>query len=157
MNRTNCIPWEKVDYSDVSAAWPSSDNTSNVEYLISPSDVPSAWRECIDPVRGDQSKVFMEFKYLSSSEPIKELMSEGVTFKLGKNSNRVYEIELLLKNIGAMADKLERDGMSDLRYELEALTLRLVSRFLNSPEIREGNAEAIKSIIESSCGAAESK
>ncbi|WP_041769429.1 hypothetical protein [Ectopseudomonas mendocina] len=83
-----------------------------VEYMISPTDLPIAWR-----VRPDKGMVHVvEFKYLTDGEPTKiETQQVGVKFELGKNSRRIYKIYLdfgLLSHEGELIINLTADSIS---------------------------------------------
>jgi hypothetical protein len=62
----------------------------------SPYDVPEAARLNFDEPR---KHLFIEFQYIGS-EPVKKIVEDsGISFRLGKNSGRLYGIEVELEKI----------------------------------------------------------
>ena len=77
---------------------------ASISTCPSPYDVPEAVR-----ANFDQSKrhVLIEFQYISE-EPLKKVPEgDGVTFRLGKNSGRIYGIDLDLDTLNIAGNPVE--------------------------------------------------
>src|SRR6266853_4092407 len=69
-----------------------------VDVLVSPYDVPEGVRGFVSK---DHKAFLIEFKYISQEDTIDRPQSESVKLRVGRNSGRLYAIELDLQKFGA--------------------------------------------------------
>jgi hypothetical protein len=108
-----------------------------VQVLLSPYDVPEAVRGYYDRhIR----RFVIEFRYISGDESlIPDAQDEHITLKIGRNSHRLYRIEIDVDRLKAPAVALK------LVHAVDQAIDRLVQRSRRSP--REGNYEVAKEVI----------
>ncbi len=85
----------------------SNEDDSGVTIRTSPSpyDIPEAARKNFDETRKFLS---IEFQYISN-EPVKSITEEdGISFRLGKNSGRLYAIDVELKKVTSGEATIDR-------------------------------------------------
>jgi hypothetical protein len=61
----------------------------HISFKMSPYDVPEAVRGFLDESR---DQFVIEFKYMLQEEPTRSEEKDGVVFRIGKHSGRVYEL-----------------------------------------------------------------
>jgi hypothetical protein len=147
--------WKYIRYSDINKSKPMMDGGISVHYLLSPSDVPSAWREKIEFINEQLKKITVEFKYLTSSEPVmtKKFSGRHVELGLGRNSHRLYRISMALEDSPSILSGFE--GISEeveldrLRERIGLVAGEVLDNLGADGGVPEGNAEAIKVIFDS--------
>jgi hypothetical protein len=111
---------------------------------ISPYDIPEAFRVSPDPV--NHSILVIEFKY-TTEEPLEPgRRVEGITLRVGKNSGRLYKIEIDAKSLnpgdmvrlkfsddaGIAIDRL----VADNAYPKRSGNYRIAKQLLQDEELR---------------------
>lgn len=134
--------WNNVDYSDVTETTTPSDKSNNIKvsFMLSPLDVPSAWRAH----KTDENTAVIEFKYYSAAEPTRNLNGgRGVTVQVGKNSKRIYAIALDIPTFlsSRSAQPVEVD------IALGTATQRTMDQLDSEGKIKASNAKAISNIF----------
>jgi hypothetical protein len=89
-----------------------------VDVLVSPYDVPEALRGYYSP---DKQCFVIEFKYISSEDTVEKDECPNVQVRVGKNSGRLYAIELAVKSFDASAVQLRIKVAEALRNVLTHL------------------------------------
>lgn len=139
--------WIEVSQKEVNKPQSSRVQGVRVQLMISPLDVPNATRARVDD---ETSNFVVEFRYLSGSEPkVTVPQHDGVSFVLGKNSRKIYQIVL------------DHGHFSHQQCEHLDLTIGLqiaeneVEQFESSPKklFRAGNVTAIKNLLTGQLGA----
>ncbi len=110
-----------------------------VDVLVSPYDIPEA-------VRGDfiegKNRFVIEFKYISEESTRERLLEPNVKVRIGKNSSRLYAIDLDMKALDASAVSLRVQVAEALRNVLTHLIQQPVSA------VRQKNYKLAKDVIE---------
>lgn len=70
----------------------------NVTLVVSPYDVPEAFRGDYSP---DRKRFRIEFRYISDEPTNTEKVDEHVCFEIGRKSGRLYAIEIDVDRFGA--------------------------------------------------------
>ncbi|PMF80618.1 hypothetical protein BCV08_15820 [Vibrio breoganii] len=83
--------WIKTDPARIVNKDASNKPTVHVQFITSPYDVPEAVRAYIDELT---DKLIIEFKYIPIKEKTKKQQDGSSTFDVGKNTGRIYKIEL---------------------------------------------------------------
>lgn len=138
MTTENTTQWETVPVKDLNKPVTKDQNGVKIQFMLSPSDVPAAWRA--RRIDNDKmgSRYEIEFKYLSSPEPVRiESQGNGVNFEVGKNSKRIYKIILDSQAIC--------EGESEVQVEIRMgiLAKNLVKKQGESGDFNEGNLDAL--------------
>jgi len=110
-----------------------------VDVLLSPYDVPEAVRGFI---RKDHKVFLIEFKYISQEDTIERPQSEHVKLRVGRNSGRLYAIELDLQKFGANHVQLRLEVAEALKNVLTHLVKEPVS------PMRATNYKMAKKVVE---------
>jgi hypothetical protein len=143
--------WIEVSQEEVNKPKSSRVQGVRVQLMISPLDVPNASRARVDD---ETSDFIVEFRYLSGSEP-KVVMPQhdGVSFMLGKNSGKIYQIILDHDHFSSNGcEQLDLTiGLQMAESEVEQLGSSYADRLL-----RAGNVAAIKNFLTGQVGAAHS-
>lgn len=113
-------------------------NGSKTHFMLSPSDVPIAYRSNRENI-DDKTFVFhIEFRYLSQSETIKNLrLSDDLEVSIGTKSKRLYAISMQL-NKDALPDTIDLDSYIESRIDR-------VKR--DSDQFSGGNRDAIRRVL----------
>lgn len=127
---------------------PESKNVKGVkiQFMLSPSDVPTATRAWVDNAEGEPGRLNIEFKYLVSPEPQKQLdEQDGTRFLVGKKSGRIYQISLDIRSLIAQGDQ------GEIHIGFGGLAEHHVDAFSRSHghQVNKGNADAIKRLLDS--------
>jgi hypothetical protein len=134
--------WIEVSQKEVNKPQSSKVQGVTVQLMLSPLDVPNATRARVDD---ETSDFIVEFKYLSGSEPMITLpQGDGVSFVLGKNSRKIYQIVLDHDHF-----KSQKCDQIDLTIGLQ-LAETEVEQFENvtqKKKLRAGNITAIKNLL----------
>ncbi|WP_312382015.1 hypothetical protein [Stutzerimonas balearica] len=140
MNLTTESKWLDVAQGDINKLETKQRNGVRLQFMLSPSDMPIAWRTSQLNTQSSKRIITIQFKYLSESEPRKLIkQSECVMFDIGKNSRRVYSITIDVDRL------LDTKHASDLEIELVAQAV--AKTFEEAFDINKGNSEAIKRIL----------
>ena len=107
--------------------------------LVSPYDVPEALRGGY--VR-DKGHFEIEFKYISTEETYEKPEMENVSVRLGRNSGRLYAIQLNLRALQATSVELRIKIAEELKHVLTYL----IEKPLNP--LRSSNYSMAKEAIE---------
>jgi len=110
-----------------------------VDLLVSPYDIPEALRG--EYVR-EKGYFQIEFKYISSEDTYEKPEMENVTVRLGRNSGRLYAIELDIHALQATSVQLRIKIAEELK---NALTY-LIKKPLNP--LRSSNYSMAKEAVE---------
>ncbi len=99
-----------------------------VEFLVSSYDIPEAVRGSYDKKSG---RFVIEFRYVgSSNEPTKpKPQDEYVTFIVGKNSSRLYQIEINVKALKIEKVELCMKIRDEVKKTLDNLIQKPINRF----------------------------
>ncbi len=99
-----------------------------VEFLVSSYDIPDAVRGSYNEESG---RFVIEFKYIdNSNEPTKpEPQDDYVTFIVGKNSSRLYQIEIDVKALKIEKVELRMKTKDEVKKTLDNLIQRPINRF----------------------------
>lgn len=110
-----------------------------VDVLVSPYDVPEAVRGYLD----NQQKCFViEFKYISAEPTIERSQDANVTLRVGRNSGRLYAIQLDVTKFDTNNVQLRLEVAEVLRNVMTHLVQKPVS------PMRKSNYRMAKSVIE---------
>lgn len=114
-----------------------------IQFMLPPSDVPSATRAWIDDSDGIRGVINIEFKYLASPEPQKTLAeNDGLRFVVGKNSGRIYQMMLDVVSVCGPEDQGDiQIGFGIRAEQVEAYTKNHLE------DINQGNAGAINRLF----------
>jgi hypothetical protein len=74
-----------------------------VDVLVSPYDVPEALRGFYSP---NKQRFVIEFKYISTEDTVERSECPNVQVRVGRNSGRLYAIELDVKSLEANSVQL---------------------------------------------------
>lgn len=138
--------WMEVSQRQLNISKTSNVGGVKVQLMVSPWDIPEATRAGFDD---EASEFFIEFKYLSDSEPRRYTqLEEGVRFEVGKNSGKIFKI--MISKECLQAAHLDRE-YGDLPAGLE-MAGREVHQYERSTgdskaKVRPGNLEAINSML----------
>lgn len=116
-----------------------------IQFMLPPSDVPSATRAWINESEGRPGWLAIDFKYLTSPEPQKMLdEKDGTRFLVGKNSGRIYQISFDIKKLVAQGEE------GEIQIRFGSLAEHQVDAYTHSFEhqINQGNADAIKRLLD---------
>ena len=99
-----------------------------VEFLVSSYDIPDAVRGSYNEESG---RFVIEFKYIdNSNEPTKpEPQDDYVTFIVGKNSSRLYQIEIDVKALKIEKVELRMKTKDEVKKTLDNLIQMTINRF----------------------------
>jgi hypothetical protein len=116
-----------------------------IQFMLPPSDVPSATRAWIDESGGPRGVINIEFKYLASPEPQKTLAeNDGLRFVVGKNSGRIYQ--MILDVVSVCGPEVQGD--IQIGFGIRADQAKQVEEYARShDEINQGNAGAINRLF----------
>ena len=128
--------WVTLDQTELNLPHQETVKGVTVEVMLSPYDIPSH-------VRGDYDseidKFVIEFKYLGA-EPTKYVrQSDSLSLRVGKNSGRVYAIEIDVDHLKAEAVQLKM-----LAPQVAA---NAIDRMPSAPEGRRGNIDVVKQVV----------
>jgi hypothetical protein len=110
-----------------------------VDLLVSPYDIPEALRG--EYVR-EKGYFQIEFKYISSEDTYEKPEMENVTVRLGRNSGRLYAIELDVNALQATSVELRIKIAEELKNALKYL----IKKPLNP--LRTSNYSMAKEAVE---------
>lgn len=114
-----------------------------IQFMLPPSDVPSATRAWIDDTDGARGVIRIEFKYLASPEPQKTLAeNDGLRFVVGKNSGRIYQMMLDVVSVCGP----EHQGDIQIGFGIRAEQVEAYTKS-HMDEINQGNAGAINKLF----------
>jgi hypothetical protein len=110
-----------------------------VDLLVSPYDVPSALR---GEYLRDKGCFLIEFKYISNEETYEKPEMENVTVRLGRNSGRLYAIELNVKALKATS--------VELRIKIAEELKNVLTHLIEQPrsQLRSSNYSMAKEAVE---------
>jgi len=137
--------WTDVDYSEVGNVTieknPSNHNIK-LSLMVSPMDVPVAWRHL-----DDDGKVTLEFKYLSATESlVNRNIEDNITFVLGKNSKRIYKIVVDVKGFVSMGAR--KGEVSIELVQVGEVANNATSALNERGVVKKPNAKAIMHMLE---------
>ncbi len=128
--------WINIDQKELNKPSNKKENGVILRMFLSPYDIPEA-------VAGHQEdgKIYVEFRYVAGSEPLKkERVTKNLWFHVGKNSGRVYKIEmndkLLLEedaiHLEFFADKVSEniDSFKDKHVKFASKSLDAIRSWL---------------------------
>lgn len=156
--------WLTVHQSDINKPKTKTQDGIKIQFMLSPSDIPTAWREYRDKSNGTHGFHVIEFKYLASAEPTQIIAhSNEVQMEIGKSSKRVYKIKInldeVLKKINSHEIESENpkketesnrniEAEEKTEYEISTTTDKLVAEELKAlGDVGSGNADAIQRIV----------
>lgn len=104
-----------------------------VEFLVSSYDIPEAVRGFYNEDRG---RFIIEFKYIGNEPTKPQPQDDYVTFVIGKNSGRLYGIEIDVKTL--RVDKVElRMKINKIKDEVKKTLNNLIQKPIN--RLRQDN------------------
>lgn len=144
MKTEKITEWLVVPQSDINKPESKNHNGVKIQFMLSPADVPIAWRERLDDAEGKPGIYIIEFKYLSSPEPVRTAEhGDGVEVIFGKNSKRVYSIAIDLNKVFHAAENDE----IQLELKLGLAADHSVEQLEHEGTLRSGNADAIRRFL----------
>ncbi|EIU7182441.1 hypothetical protein F6S41_20950 [Pseudomonas aeruginosa] len=133
--------WISVSQKDINKpSKPQIYNGARTQFMMSPSDIPSAFRYSIDEdAHSDKIHGTIEFKYLSESETLRKLSTDSnMEIEVGTQSGRVYKISFTITR--AEFNRIQNaHPHDDAKYYLSGLD------HINSKKIR--NKSAIQRVV----------
>ena len=90
--------WIELEPSDLAPQRKTSHNAVEVVVGLSPFDLPDCVRSFYDQ---SCDRFVIEFRYLNDEPLVPERADDYVTFFFGRNSDRLYKIEVDVKSLGA--------------------------------------------------------
>lgn len=134
----NTTQWESVPVKDLNKPVTKDQNGVKIQFMLSPSDVPAAWRARKVEKENSGHQYEIEFKYLSSPEPVRiESQGNGVELEVGKNSKRIYKIILNPSEI------CENESEVQVEIRMGVLVKDVVKKQEKSGVLNEGNLNAL--------------
>lgn len=138
--------WIEVDPNLVNPPKREKVDGAEVTVLMSPYDIPTALRGYFDE---DRDRFVIEFRYLADEDKKKESPRPHITLCLGKNSGRIYGIELEVQALEApwvqIVAKALSERESQARKPRRTKNYEVARRLLreNEPELREAMAMVV--------------
>lgn len=130
--------WSSVSAKALNKPVTKDRNGVKIHFMLSPSDVPVAWRSLRASSPGQSDKFIIEFKYLSAQEPTKiESQENGVSFEVGKKSKKIYKI--ILDSADLCADRSE----VQVEIIMGVVAQHALEKTAKSSDVNSGNLDAI--------------
>src|SRR3972149_2878972 len=96
-----------------------------VEFMVSSYDIPEAVRGSYNK---ENDRFVIEFKYIGDEPTKAEPQDNYVTFVIGKNSSRLYRIEIDVKALRVEKVELRRKIKDEVRKTLNRLIQKPINR-----------------------------
>lgn len=145
MKKNNSIDWNFIPQSEINKPELSHDRGVKIQFMMSPFDVPSAFRAKLDRTR---EFLIVEFRYLSGSdsEPKKDIADQdGVHFTIGKRSKRIYRIAVKLQSI---SENVDADNGYKINESLLKRASAYVKRYMRNDNYSTGNTAAMEKCLD---------
>lgn len=114
-------------------------NGSRTQFMLSPSDIPRAYRIYWESINDQLTRFFIEFKYLSESESKKLNKGFGdLEIYTGTNSKRIYKLSILLDK-----EKV-KSAYNSAQYAESQINLNEVTQ---DTHLSPGNQDAIRRLM----------
>lgn len=125
-------------------------NGIKIHFMISPFDIPVATRAIVDDSNGSPGIYILEFKYISTEEKTRHIPkgTRGVSFEVGKNSRKIYRIEVDLREVAGTAPGV--DIQLAINFNVDSTIKEMESN--SSPAVSHGNADAIRRMFSPKTG-----
>lgn len=90
--------WIRISQRDINQPSGTEEfNGSRTQFMLSPSDVPTAYRSHWETIDSAHVRFFIEFKYLSESESTKvNKPTNDLEIHTGTKSKRIYKLSIVL-------------------------------------------------------------
>jgi len=102
--------WIKLDSKNLNKPTSTEIKGVRVNVLLSPYDIPNSVRGYYDK---DTSKFMIEFRYITEEPSKRQRHDDYLAFHIGKNSGRLYKIEIDVDSMKANAVELTLKTISD--------------------------------------------
>jgi hypothetical protein len=142
MSTEKITEWLTVPQSDINKPESKNRNGVKIQFMLSPADVPVAWREILDDSESKPGKYIIEFKYYSSPEPTKLAEhGDGVQVVVGRNSKRIYSIIIDLMKVFDACENTK------IELKLGLAADHSVEQLEHEGALSSGNADAIRRFL----------
>lgn len=139
--------WIEVSQKDINKPKSSRKYGVRVHIMISPLDVPHASRTRVDEKTSD---FIVEFRYLSGTESkVTVPQSDGISFVLGKNSRKIYQI--ILDHAHYASSDIDQIDLTIALQMAESGVEQFESKS-QKKLFRAGNIAAIKNLLTGQIG-----
>lgn len=136
--------WVSVPHKEINKPEEKDQQGVKVKFMLTPTDIPIAWRAFREGENTHHDKLILEFKYLVASEPLRQFeQAQGVTVFLGKNSKRVYRIVVDVNYFSSLPDSHE----VNIHVKVGDAAEKTVKDMNRNGELNEGNASALKRFL----------
>lgn len=135
--------WSSVSAKALNKPVTKDRNGVKIHFMLSPSDVPAAWRTLRISSPGEADRFVIEFKYLSSQESTKiEDQGDGVSLERGKRSKKIYKIIL------DSADLCAEQSEVQVEIKMSIVAQHAIEKTAKNRDINTGNLDAITRFLQ---------
>lgn len=106
----NVVQWHKVDSQALNLGQTEQFRGAEIKVFVSPYDIPEAVSGGFDPAI---DRFVIAFKYLNEERTYHQRQDDVISLRLGKNSGRIWAIEVDTNALGAKHLSLELQGVID--------------------------------------------
>ncbi|MDG9758697.1 hypothetical protein N7365_11365 [Pseudomonas sediminis] len=143
MTVTHNTEWVTVPQGDINKPERVYRDGAGFQFMLAPSDVPVAFRILMEPESSPKTMI-IEFKYLSAPEDT-TLVShkDGISAEVGKLSMKLYRLYV---DLAAVAAHVANSLNAKIDFAIPVMS-DSVERFGHDGQLRSGNADAVKRLI----------
>lgn len=135
--------WSSVSAKALNKPVTKDQNGVKIHFMLSPSDVPAAWRSLRETAPGHPDKFIIEFKYLSAHEPTRiETREAGVSLEVGKKSKKIYKI--ILDSASLCGDRSE----VQVEIKMSVVAQHALEKTAKESDLNSGNLDAITRFLQ---------
>lgn len=135
--------WSSVSAKALNKPVTKDQNGVKIHFMLSPSDVPAAWRSLRETSPGQPDKFIIEFKYLSAQEPTRtETRGDGVYFEVGKKSRKIYKIILDSAFLGIDRSEVQ------VEIKMGVVAQNALEKTAKTNDLNSGNLDAITRFLQ---------
>lgn len=135
--------WSSVSAKALNKPVTKDRNGVKIHFMLSPSDVPAAWRTLRITTPGGADRFVIEFKYLSSQESTKiEDQGGGVSLEMGKKSKKIYKIIL------DSADLCMNRSEVQVEIKMSIVAQHAIEKTAKGSDVNPGNLDAIARFLQ---------
>ncbi|MBM4054124.1 MAG: hypothetical protein FJ264_05520 [Planctomycetes bacterium] len=127
------FPVNPKNVEELTQRLPTEGSKVKVEFMVSSYDIPEAVRGFYSE---EKDRFIIEFKYIGNEPAKPQLQDDYVTFMVGKNSGRLYGIEIDVKTLGVEEVEL-RMQISKIKDEVRKTLDNLIQKPIN--RLRQDN------------------